>query len=88
MYKLWNEIAWADYVDWQHQDDNIVERINLLLKDIDRNGVSKGIGKPEKLKHRKGWSRRIDEKHRLIYDTYEGKEQKFLYIISCKGHYE
>ena len=28
----------------------------------------KGIGKPEKLKSRDGYSRRIDETNRLVYD--------------------
>ena len=31
-----------------------------------------GKGKPEKLKYRKGYSRRIDEKNRLIYDMEKG----------------
>lgn len=55
MLKLWNETSWEDYVEWQQHDNKIVDKINLLLKDIDRNGASKGIGKPEKLKHRRGW---------------------------------
>ena len=31
----------------------MVKRINELIKDIDRNGLLTGIGKPEPLKHRK-----------------------------------
>ena len=49
-----------------------------------KNGVLNGIGKPEALKHRKGYSRRIDEKNRLIYEIINGQ----LYILNCKGHYE
>ena len=45
----------------------------------------KGIGKPEPLKYRPGYSRRIDEKNRLVYEIDELKNIK---IISCKGHYE
>ena len=46
----------------------MVERINELLKDIVRSPFS-GIGKPEPLKHQwQGyWSRRIDQRHRLVY---------------------
>ena len=57
------------------------------IKDIERNGVSKGIGKPELLKHSFAgyWSRRIDEKNRLIYKI---DEQGYLYIYSCKEHYK
>ena len=88
MFKLWNETSWEDYVEWQQQDDKIVERINALLKDIDRNGAAKGIGKPEKLKHRRGWSRRITSEHRLVYDSFISNGEKILFILSFKGHYE
>jgi toxin YoeB len=30
-----------------------------------------GIGKPEPLKYRSGYSRRIDESNRLVYDIEE-----------------
>lgn len=45
-----------------------LKRINLLIKDIERNG-NQGIGKPEALKGdlQGYWSRRIDEKNRLVY---------------------
>lgn len=39
-----------------------------MIKDIERNGVLNGLGKPEKLKYRNGYSRRIDQYNRLIYD--------------------
>ena len=84
MFKLWNETSWEDYIEWQHQDDKIVDRINLLLKDIDRNGASKGIGKPERLKHFDGLSRLITDEHRLIYNV----DEETIHVISCKGHYE
>ncbi len=48
MPNRWNDDAWKDYVDWQVTDAKIVQRINALIKDIHRNGSSKGIGKPEK----------------------------------------
>ena len=47
--------------------------------------MSTGIGKPEPLKHRKAFGRRIDEANRLVYI---GNENQDLEIISCKGHYE
>ncbi|MBQ7199707.1 MAG: Txe/YoeB family addiction module toxin [Selenomonadaceae bacterium] len=88
MFKLWNDTSWEEYVEWQNQADKIVERINVLLKDIDRNGAAKGIGKPEKLKHRRGWSRRITSEHRLIYDVFVSNGETILFVLSCKGHYE
>ena len=45
-----------------------------------------GIGEPEALKgnlHGE-YSRRINEKDRLVYHI----EDKRLYIVSCKGHYD
>lgn len=48
-----------------------------------------GVGKPEQLKGYAGreiWSRRIDNKHRLIYQI---KESELIVIaISAYGHYK
>lgn len=49
------------------------------------NDAAKGIGKPERLKHFDGWSRRITDEHRLVYSV---DENKIIHLISCKGHYE
>ena len=69
---------------WQAQDKKTLRKINDLLKAIDRDGFS-GIGKPEPLKGREGcWSRRIDDKNRLVYKVLDGQ----IEIIQCKGHYE
>ena len=83
MNNIFSEDAWEDYLYWQTNDKATLRKINELLKDIHRNGLS--IGKPEPLKHRKAWSRRISHEHRLIYNFDENKN---LIIISCKGHYE
>ena len=72
-------------MEWQTMDKRIAVRINTLIKDIQRNGLMNGIGKPEPLRTRKAYSRRIDEYHRLIY---EADVNQNLRIISCKGHYE
>ena len=53
MNKLWADWAWDDYLYWQQQDKKIVRKINELVKDIERNGVSKGTGKPDPLRYRK-----------------------------------
>jgi len=85
MIKVWSDEAWVEYLIWQSEDKKTLKRINELIKDIERNGLSNGIGKPEFLKYRKGWSRRIDQTNRLIYDIDENNN---LWIISCKGHYD
>ena len=63
--------AWEQYTDWQREDKKKVRKINELIKDINRNGLLKGMGKPEPLKHRKACSRHIDEEHRLVYNFDE-----------------
>ena len=84
MKLIWSEESWDDYLYWQETDKRIVKKINELVKDIERNGLSNGIGHPEPLKYRKAWSRRIDHANRLVYNIDNGN----LWIISCKGHYE
>ncbi|MEP6466436.1 MAG: Txe/YoeB family addiction module toxin [Parafilimonas sp.] len=77
-------LAFAEYNDWFETDKQMVERIKLLIRDIDRD-LFKGIGKPEPLKNEWAgyWSRRITQEHRLIYKIT--KEQ--ILIVKCKGHY-
>lgn len=78
-------VAWDEYLYWQMQDKKTLKRINALLKDIGRSPFD-GVGKPEPLRYCDGcWSRRIDEKNRLVYTVGEDND---IIIISCKGHYE
>ena len=75
--------ALSDFMYWAHNDRKILDKIDALLNDIDRNGAAKG-GKPERLKHEKGYSRRINDEHRLIYRV----EENIIKVKSCRGHYE
>ena len=77
--------GFSDYLYWQTQDKKTLKKINALLEDIRRNGAMKGTGKPEPLKYRKAWSRRITEEHRLVYNFDNNQN---LIIYSCKEHYE
>lgn len=85
MNVVFTPTAWEQYTNLQKEDKRIIKRINELIKDIDRNGPLNGIGKPEVLKYRKAYSRRITEEHRLVYDIdiYQN-----LIIYSCQYHYE
>ena len=85
MSNIFADEAWEEYVEWQIKDKKIAIKINELIKDINRNGLDKGRGKPEPLRYRKAWSRRITDEHRLVYNFDENKN---LIILSCKGHYE
>ena len=84
MDKKFTEKAFAEYMYWQTQDKKTLNRINNLLKDIDRNGYN-CIGKPEPLKGDKSgwWSVRIDEKNRLIFKI----ENEVVKITQCGTHY-
>lgn len=79
--------ALDEYISWQFEDKKTLKRINTLIKDIQRNGLAEGIGKPERLKGVEGevYSRRIDDFNRLVYS---GDDDQILEIFSCKGHYD
>lgn len=68
--------------------DNVklLAKVWELIFDIDKHPFT-GKGKPEPLKGNLSgwWSRRINQKHRLIYRIDEELEQ--IQIISCFGHY-
>ena len=77
--------AFTQLEDWAKTDKKVLKKIFTLIKDIQRNPFS-GMGKPEPLKYElQGyWSRRITEKHRLVYRV----EGELLIILSCKYHYD
>lgn len=84
MNKYWQDEAWEDYLYWQKQDKKTLKRINKILKDIDRN-LCFGIGKPEPLTRDLSgyWSRRIDDKNRIVYKI----ENNQINIVQCGTHY-
>lgn len=75
--------GWPHYLYWQMQDRKTLRRINQLLQSIERDGALNGLGKPEKLKNQVGYSRRIDDSNRLVYDVHDGE----TVVLSCRGHY-
>ncbi len=64
----------------------IMKRISALLKDIAEHPFT-GIGKPEALRFElQGlWSRRINDRHRIIYSVSDGCITVF--ILSMRYHY-
>lgn len=85
MNKAFTDIGWEDYLYWQTKDRKTLRKINTLLKDIERNG-NEGLGKPEPLTGDLSgfWSRRINQKDRLIYAL----EMDQIIIIACRYHYD
>lgn len=76
--------AWEDYLYWQKSDRKVLNRINALIKDIQRQPFE-GIGKPEPLKHGLSgyWSRRITDEHRMVYKV----EDDSVLIAQLRYHY-
>lgn len=86
MKLIFSEEAWEDYQYWLANDKKILKRINLLIKEIQRDPFD-GIGKPEALRFNLSgfWSRRINEEHRLVYMFKE--DENALLIAACRYHY-
>ncbi|MBA4057281.1 MAG: Txe/YoeB family addiction module toxin [Marivirga sp.] len=80
--------AWDDYLYWQANDTDTLEKINDLIKEIKREPF-KGTGKPEPLKGNLAgyWSRRITGEHRLVYRISGTKPHQILTIIQARLHY-
>lgn len=76
--------AWNDFLSWA-EDPDTFKKIATLINECRRDPF-KGIGKPEPLKHdqRGLWSRRISDKHRLVY----GVRATEVLVMRCKGHYD
>jgi toxin YoeB len=88
MKTAWTEDAWQEYLQWQKEDEKILDVINSLIKDIKRDPF-KGLGKPEPLKHalQGWWSRRITGEHRLVYRLSGKDDTKQIDIAQCRYHY-
>ena len=84
MRVIFADEAWEDYLYWQKQDRQMVERINRLIGEIQRDPFA-GVGKPEALKHALAgfWSRRIIGEHRIVYRV----EDDALLIAQLRFHY-
>ena len=84
MKLIFSEQAWDDYLHWQKIDKKLLERINVLIKDISRSPFE-GIGKPEPLKNALSgyWSRRINDEHRIVYKIADGS----MLIAQLRYHY-
>jgi toxin YoeB len=86
MRKLsFNSQAQENIQDLLISEHKLVKKIFSLIADIQKHPFE-GIGKPEALKNNYSgyWSRRITEKHRLVYQINDEE----ITIIACKDHYD
>ena len=84
MKLIFSEHAWEDYLYWQRTDRKLLQRLNSLIREIQR-APFEGIGKPEPLKHGLSgyWSRRINDEHRMVYKVEAGS----LFLAQLRYHY-
>ncbi len=84
MRLAFSEHAWEDYLYWQGADRKTLQRINLLICEIQR-APFEGVGKLEPLKHALAgyWSRRITDEHRIVYKI----ERDSVLIAQLRFHY-
>lgn len=84
MKLLFAPAAWDDYLYWQQHDRRMLERVNKLIREVQREPFS-GVGKPEPLKHALAgfWSRRINDEHRMVYRV----QDDVLMIAQLRYHY-
>ena len=84
MRVVFTEAAWDEF-QLVARDRQQLKKANQLITDTQRGGYE-GIGKPERLSGdlSRFWSRRVDDRHRLVYRI---DEDGILEIVQCRGHY-
>ncbi len=78
--------TWLAYEKMRSDNKALHKNLCRILKEMQRNNPSKGIGKPEPLKYALSglWSRRISLHDRLIY-TFDDDS---IHVIAIGGHYD
>jgi len=75
-----------DIVSFKKAGNKVVlNKLLKLLEELAEHPFT-GTGKPEQLKYSLSglWSRRINSKHRLVYEVAD----EIVSILSVKGHYD
>ena len=78
--------TWLIYEQLREKDKKLHRNLCRIIKEMLRSDPTKGLGKPEPLKHNLSglWSRRISQKDRLIYKF----DEQYIYIFAIGGHYD
>ena len=76
--------GWSQFQQLLTIDKKLFMRTMDLIDGVSREPFA-GIGKPEPLKHQLAgcWSRRVSERHRLVYRV----DGRMLTILACLYHY-
>jgi len=78
--------TWQIYEELRQKDKALHQSLCRILKEMQRNDPTQGLGKPEPLRYDLSglWSRRLSQKDRLIYRF----DNERIYIFAISGHYE
>lgn len=79
--------AVADVERLKRNNPELLKKLAKLIVEVGSHPRS-GIGQCERLKgvEAETWSRRINQRHRLVYEIYD--ERIVVLIVSAYGHYE
>ncbi len=78
--------TWDAYEEIRVKDKILHKNLCKIIKELQRGDPTKGLGKPEALKHNLTglWSRRLSQKDRIIYKFND----QYIYIFALGGHYK
>jgi len=78
--------TWQLYEELRTRDKVLHKNLCKILKEMQREDPSKGLGKPEQLKHELSgfWSRKLSQYDRLIYKFSDYS----IHIFAIGGHYD
>lgn len=78
--------TWVTYEKLRKSDPKLHQNLCKILKEMLRDDPTKGLGKPEPLKHNLSglWSRRLSQKDRVVYKF----DDQYVYIFAIGGHYD
>ncbi|MBO6118157.1 MAG: Txe/YoeB family addiction module toxin [Bacteroidales bacterium] len=88
MYSIdYSDKAILDLVKLQKSEPKAYKKASKLIEELKQHPKI-GTGHPEPLKGNRSnqWSRRITEKHRLIYEIRD--TEVIVIVISAYGHYD
>lgn len=88
MYKVdFTDKALIGVAKLMKSEPKAYKKLLKLAEELEQHPLT-GTGKPEPLKEDKRgrWSRRITEKHRLVYEIH--CNEVLVIVISVYGHYE
>lgn len=77
--------TWSEYENLRIKDKTLHKNLCKILQELQRGDPTKGLGKPEALKHNLSgfWSRRLSQKDRVIYRFTNDS----VHIFAIGGHY-